>query len=275
MFRIGEFSKRTNVPIKTLRFYDEVGLLRPTVVDNATGYRYYSPDLLVRLNRILALKQLGFSLDEISLLIDSALPANRVREMLRFRRAELKRSVERDKARLAQVDSWLSRIEQDGCVPDHEIVLREVPAQLVASVRDKISSYDEARYLFDELDCHLKQHNIQGQQAAIWHACFGQVDRVDCEALAVLPREVPESKRVAVYEIPASLNACLVYQGTDDLIAQAYVAARSWIAAHGYTIAGPLSELYWQGGVSQDQAPGVTEIRYPVLKSSTHSSAGH
>src|SRR5262249_30243707 len=153
-----------------------------------------------------------------------------------FRRAELKRSVERDKARLAQVDSWLSRIEQDGGVPDNEIVLREVPAQLVASVRDKISSYDEAADLFAGLDRHLKTHSIQGQQAAIWHACFGQADRVDCEALALLPREVPESSRVAVYELPASLNACLVYQGTDDSISRAYIAARSWIAAHGYTI---------------------------------------
>src|SRR5262249_23081921 len=134
---------------------------------------------------------------------------------------------------------------------------------------------DEAAELFLELEGHLKKHNVQGQQAAIWHACFGQADRVDCEALAILPREVPESKRVAVYEIPASLNACLVYQGTDEFISQAYSAARSWIAAHGYTISGPLSELYWQGGVAQDQGPGVTEIRYPVLKSSTHSLAGH
>jgi len=53
MFRIGDFSRLSQVSIKALRFYDEVGLLKPTLVDGATGYRYYSANLLPRLNRIL------------------------------------------------------------------------------------------------------------------------------------------------------------------------------------------------------------------------------
>ena len=61
MFKIGDFSKLSRVSVKTLRYYDELGLLKPANVDDFTGYRYYVIDQMPRLNRILALKDLGFS----------------------------------------------------------------------------------------------------------------------------------------------------------------------------------------------------------------------
>lgn len=65
VLKIGDFSRLTFVSVKTLRYYDELGLLRPVRVDEFTGYRYYSADQLPRLNRILALKDLGLSLEEV------------------------------------------------------------------------------------------------------------------------------------------------------------------------------------------------------------------
>ena len=61
MIRIGDFSKLSRVPIKTLRYYDEMGLLKPLHVDDFTGYRYYEYEQMTHLYRILALKDLGFS----------------------------------------------------------------------------------------------------------------------------------------------------------------------------------------------------------------------
>ena len=84
MFRIGDFARLSQVSVKTLRFYDEVGLLKPTFVDGATGYRYYSADLLPRLNRILALKDLGFSLEQIEVVL-SGLTLDQLRGMLKLR----------------------------------------------------------------------------------------------------------------------------------------------------------------------------------------------
>jgi effector-binding domain-containing protein len=77
-----------------------------------------------------------------------------------------------------------------------------------------------------------------------------------------------------VYELPVCVNACLVHQGSDETITEAYLAARSWIETHGYAIAGPLCELYWQGGVAQDDGSAITEIRYPVYKR-TEASVVH
>jgi len=84
MFRIGEFSKLSQVTVKALRYYDEIGLLKPAKVDPFTGYRYYSADQLPRLNRILALKDLGLSLAQISRLLDGDLPPAQIRGMLRM-----------------------------------------------------------------------------------------------------------------------------------------------------------------------------------------------
>lgn len=86
MLKIGEFSRLAFVPVKTLRYYDDIGLLKPVHVDQWTGYRYYSVEQLPRLNRILALKGLGLSLEQIGQLLDDDLPAEQIRGMLRLKR---------------------------------------------------------------------------------------------------------------------------------------------------------------------------------------------
>lgn len=65
LYKIGEFSKLTNVPIKTLRYYDEINLFKPQEIDLFSGYRYYSKEQIDDLAVILNLKDVGFSLDEI------------------------------------------------------------------------------------------------------------------------------------------------------------------------------------------------------------------
>lgn len=65
LYKIGDFSKETGVPIKTLRYYNEIDLFNPVEVDLFTGYRYYSSDQIEDLNLILKLKKVGFSLEEI------------------------------------------------------------------------------------------------------------------------------------------------------------------------------------------------------------------
>src|SRR5262245_3543335 len=112
MFRIGDFSKLSQVSIKTLRFYDEIGLLKPTYVDSFTGYRYYTASLLSRLNRILILKELGFSLEEIAPMLEGDLPVMQVREALQVKREELERRIDEERQRLGRIDAWLGRIDE-------------------------------------------------------------------------------------------------------------------------------------------------------------------
>jgi DNA-binding transcriptional MerR regulator len=275
MFRIGDFSKLTRVSVKALRFYDEVGLLKPTYVDRDTGYRYYSATLLPRLNRILAFKELGLSLGEICHLLEGDLPVDRVRELLQSRRSELARRIERERAQLAEVESWLTQIELAGRVPDYEVTVKHVAPRLVASVRDTLSSYADADELFDELRSNFKRRGAPLERGAIWHTCAGRRRGIDCEAILFLREPQPPAGRAKVYELPGAAVACVIHQGSDETCERAYGAARSWIESHRYTIAGPNRELYWQGDVAQDGDSGVTEIQYPIIQPPSAGSAGH
>ncbi|MCK4450116.1 MAG: MerR family transcriptional regulator, partial [Anaerolineae bacterium] len=102
MFKIGDFSRISQVSVKTLRYYDEIGLLKPAHVDRFIGYRYYSVDQLGRLHRILALKGLGLSLEQVTRLLDDHLTSEQIRGMLRMKRAEMQQRVEEERERLAR-----------------------------------------------------------------------------------------------------------------------------------------------------------------------------
>src|SRR5262245_19086832 len=105
MFRIGEFSRIARVWARLLRYYDELGLLKPGVVDGLSGYRYYTSSQLQRLNRILVLKELGLSLEQIGEVIDQDASANQLRAMLDARRAAAERALADETARLRQIEA--------------------------------------------------------------------------------------------------------------------------------------------------------------------------
>lgn len=101
MFKIGDFSQLTRVPVSTLRYYADRGLLEPAHTDPYTSYRYFTLDQLP-LNRILALKDLGLSLEEITFLLDGELSAEQLRGMLRLKQAELSEEIQTAQERLSR-----------------------------------------------------------------------------------------------------------------------------------------------------------------------------
>jgi DNA-binding transcriptional MerR regulator len=267
MFTIGALSRMSHVSIKALRFYDEIGLLKPTHVDGASGYRYYAARLLPRLNRILFLKDLGLSLDAIGQLLKGDLPLSSVRRMLREQLKSSEARVQQEERRLAQVKSWLAQLERAGRFPDYEVTIKEVAPRWVASMRSPLNSYADLGHLFVELDAYLRRRRMTGQHGAIWHACTGRKQEIDCEALVFLREPLAASHRVQVYELPAASVASVIHQGSDETCTQAYLAARSWIESQGHTIAGPNRELYWDDGLQPDSNSSVTEIQFPIIAS--------
>ena len=106
MFKIGDFSRLCRITVRTLRYYDEIGLLKPVKIDTFTGYRYYSVDQLPRLIRIAMLKSLGLSLDEIRELLDNNLPTGHIRQLLQVKRSEIKQRLNEDEDRLQENEEW-------------------------------------------------------------------------------------------------------------------------------------------------------------------------
>ena len=272
MIRIGDFSRLSRVSIKTLRYYDEMGLFKPINVDRFTSYRYYSASQIPRLYRILALRDLGLSLEQIAQVLDEGVSPEQLRGMLRLKRAELQQHIISVQERLARVEARLNIIEMEDRMPEYDVVIKRVEPQLVASVRNTLVSYPDVGRLFNEVYAYLALHGVKGSDligAAIWHNDDEyKTSDIDSEAVVFLKQAIPESERVKVYEIPAFTMACVVHKGAFNKFNLAYEAILRWIEANGYRIVGPNREvyLYCPEPVRQDDESYVTEIQFPIEK---------
>jgi predicted transcriptional regulator YdeE/DNA-binding transcriptional MerR regulator len=288
MLKIGDFAKLARVSVKTLRHYDKLGLLKPAWVDRFTGYRYYALDQLPRLNRILALKDLRFSLEEVRRLLQDDVPAAEMRGMLRLKRAELERLVRTERSRLERVEARLRRIEQEGQMPDHEVVLKSVPPRTVVGIRRVIPGYHEVGRLFAELDEYLEHHGLAtgalAPRIAVYYEVQGNEQGIDAEV--AVPVAAARAKPPAVvHELPGVRSmACLVHQGGYDSLGDAYSAAMAWIEGNGFRVAGPTREVYlhepdlWPGSAEPrlratvrpaatgDASQQIIDVQFPVQK---------
>ncbi len=159
--KIGDFSRLGRVSVVTLRHYDALGLLPAAHVDAENGYRSYAMDQLPRLHRILALKDLGFSLDQIAPLLADDLPVQQLRGMLLLRRSELERQVRAEQARLAAVEARLGQMEREGFSITYDVVVRAVPALLVAAIREVAPTVASIEQLFEEAEAFAARHNAR------------------------------------------------------------------------------------------------------------------
>ena len=272
MIRIGDFSKLSRVSVKTLRFYDEMGLLKPVEVDRFTGYRYYEFDQLPRLYRILALKDLGFSLEEIGRLIEDDLSTEQMRGMLKLRQAEIRQRVEEEAERLERVERWLREIEQEDFVSKYDVVIKKIESIRVASVRGVVPTAPDQRSLWDELMSYFNQQKTRmiGPPMAIYHDPEAQERDWDIEVCMPIVDEMTADERLNVYNLPAvEKMACVVHTGPFATLPQAYDAIAKWIDENGYQITGPARELNLRlpDKLGDQNDPNtVNEVQFPVEK---------
>lgn len=281
MFKIGEFSRLSQVPIKTLRYYDEVGLLKPAQVDRFTDYRYYTADQLARLNRILALKDLGFSLDEIARLLDEKISPEQLRGMLRMKEAEIRERVDQENARLVRVKARLRLIEQEDKMPNLEVVIKKIPAQHVAAIRSVIPTYADQEMLWGGLDAYLAQRNItpNGPCLAVYYDTEYRERDVDVQVCEPVNGIKPNGN-VQVVDLPAvEKMATVLHHGGFQNIGETYSELLQWIGANGFRIVGPNREVYVRAVVppemlskypseyvTANEADRLTEIQFPIEK---------
>lgn len=269
MFKIGYFSMLSRVPVKTLRYYDQIGLLKPAHVDRFSGYRYYSIEQLPRLNRILALKDLGFKLEQIAQVLEEDLSMEQFRGMLRLKRAEVERDLQAEQARLARIEFRLRQIEQEDAMPEYEVVIKKIEPIHAAVARQVVPTYAGVGGLLGQVFGELGRLGIApaGPPIAIYyHEGYREKD-VDVEvAVPVGGEKLPPQGPVQVRELSGQEQvASLVHCGSYDDFGPAYQALMSWIDASGYAISGPVREIYLRGpGPDVDPADYMTEIQFPV-----------
>lgn len=269
MFKIGDFSRLSQVTVKALRYYDELGLLKPAHVDRFTGYRYYSATQLPRLNRILALKDLGFALEQMASFLDQHCTIEQIRGMLSLRRSELQQHITEEQARLARVEARLRHIEKEDVMAPYDVVLKKVEPQTILGIRKVIPTYPDVGELFEQLFGQLQQHGLQITGPALSIYYDGEYRERDVDVEAAVPVSPPAGASDApVRELPgAETMACLVHHGPYETLHQAYAALLEWSEANHYQIAGPDREVYVQGpDKARSPEEYVTELQVPVVK---------
>jgi DNA-binding transcriptional MerR regulator len=275
--RIGEFSKLARVPVATLRYYDQVGLLQPVEVDRFTGYRYYTFGQLALLNRILALKGLGFSLEQIGTVLAEGLTPEQMRGMLRLRHAQISQQLVDVQSQLVEVQARLRQIEHEGHIPTYDVVVKQVDPLLVASVRAILPNHGAVGGLFGEVyeaigtrvdEALRPRPEDGGQTLVLWFDTEFKENDVDGAAAFILRCPVPESGRMRVHTLPSVTVAATIHHGSYDTIGDAHEAVITWIDASGYRIVGPDRELnlHHITPIRRDNPAYVTEIQYPVEK---------
>jgi DNA-binding transcriptional MerR regulator len=264
MFRIGDFSRLTQVTIKALRHYDDLGLLRPAHVDRDTGYRYYAGGQVARLNRILALKALGLSLEQIGPLLDADLSSGQLRTMLLVKQAETTQRIEEERGRLERIQTWLRDVDEEAaaCV---DVVIRRVEAQRVASIRQVLPRRGDVAQLFRALAAYQQRHGLHASSwAVVWHDPDFREEEIDAEATFATTDPLPADDRVCSTELPlVETMACLVHHGAPDTIGAACRVLAQWIDVNRYQLAGPERVRLIERGPTG--ATSVVELQVPVV----------
>ena len=231
MLNIGEFARLGQVSPRMLRHYDETGLLKPREVDPQTGYRLYDVASLGRLHRLLALRDLGFTLEQIRPLLDDDLPVEQMRGMLRLGRAQIEQNVAAEQARLRRVEAHLRALEGSSTMPRNDVVIKQAEPIHLAEAVGTAPGYgsDNLGPLFARLLPEVLEHLTR----------VGAKPRIS----------------VGHYED--------IHRGPMEGIEPAFEALMRWIEDSGYQWAGPSRELYHEFH-HEDTTRHVTELQVPV-----------
>jgi DNA-binding transcriptional MerR regulator len=274
MFRIGEFAQIAQVSGRQLRFYDQLGLLQPAHTDPQTGYRYYSIRQLPRLNSILALKELGLSLEQIGPLLKNEISPAELRAMLTMKRAQLEQSLREEEARLRHIESRIAQIDRAGDIGEYDVVVKSVAATPFLSLRCSCENMDEAvqmvRIVAEDGSRQIRP-SLRDKLIVVARNDL-DAEKLDLEIGFSLLRATNSNVRLAgdymlrVSELPAvDTMATIVRPGTNPASHTSFGAIGAWIEANGYEVAGPCREVFLEpvtGPPGFEGAP--VEIQFPV-----------
>jgi effector-binding domain-containing protein len=271
LYKIGDFSRLSRVTVRALRYYDEIGLLKPVKVDQSTGYRYYSIEQLTRLNRIAMLKDIGLSLDNICQLSRNDSSVDYIRQLLQVKKTEIQQRLNLDTRRLRQVDGWLDQVDKEGIVLPVSYIQRiSVPEVRVISKREFGTYQETTDKLYHELTRQLNRQanektvRITGPLMGIFNDDEYKEENADIEIAFPISGEVPdiepgfEVKTLSPIEVVAT-----IYKGPSYNMHRVYARIMEYAEEHGLELYAPLRELYHTYPEETQEDGLLVEIQFP------------
>ena len=271
--KIGEFSKLNQVTVKTLRHYEEIGLLLPGHTDKWTGYRYYDVCQMGRMNSIRYLKRLGFTLEEIKELFDAGYDRP-PREMLAAKTEECRAELKRLEWRMAELDRLGKEPAKQKRPEEMEkVFIKELPAVVVASHRRTITSYDELFNLcpnivgpeMARLGCECPP---PGYCFTIDHTGEYREHDIDIEYCEAVRERKADSELIAFKELAGVPTAvCMYHCGGYDTLPQTFAELYGYVEKNGYRITDSPRFSYIDGIWNKErEEEWLTEIQIPATR---------
>lgn len=282
MLKIGDFSQLAQVSVRALRIYDEMGLIKPIHVDKFSGYRYYEAEQLPRLNRIIALKDLGFSLEQISHLLDGELSAEKLRGMLMMKQAEIEQELNESQLRLMRVEARLRQIEREGKVAPYEVTVKEVGEMTIASSKNTLATFEEmvaARCpMYANIYEWIEANQLTSTQPelAVYDNPEYTETNINLELAVAVEKKSSvrrnrqkEERSVELRQLePVNQMASIIHHGKFIEAGDALIALYQWVGENGYETCGAYRELHLFGrelGVVEDDVVTI-EMQIPFRK---------
>lgn len=280
MFRIGEFAKLSGLSVDALYHYEKMKIIIPREVDKFTGYRGYDASQLVTVNKLLALKDAGFSLDEIAKILNTNPPTASLLDMLQKKALLLEDELNKERGRLERLHTHIFLIKNGGIPLMNDITIKCVEPILVASIRKSfckdqfgneletmwadVNRYIDAKGGKRTIPCLMIYHKdwVDAQTGEP----TGAAEPLDVEVAEPITKAFAGNETVKVYDLPGVRRmACIVHHGPFATIGKTSEALFGWIRQNGYNAQGPMREIYHKGDWATDNPDEyITELQMPL-----------
>ncbi len=268
---VGAFAKRAGLSASALRYYDDVGLLKPARVDETTGYRYYREAQLEQAELICFLRSLEMPIGEIRATLAATDPATLAAHLKGYRR-DVRAQLDEKARMLTEVKLFAQRQLEP---PSYTVQLKEVPAHSFLSIRRRApvaALLDTMTAASTSLLGHLKELDVtpSGSWFTLYHNTDYNDVEVDIEICVPTSHPSPSTGEIRQGSFPAQTQAWTLHEGPHERIGQAYRALQRWLDEHGYAPAGPIRDLCLVGPADVgDPGHYRTEVAWPVIQRET------
>jgi len=249
-----------------LRYYDEMGLLIPMEVDKITGYRLYSSSQIAQLNKIIFLKNLGFSIKKMQELLRNW-EIEEIYEELSKQKIEIEQNIQKEKEKLIRLDGYLTDLDRKEKSLNTQIMIKSIPSYNVISLRKVLPSYFSEGLLWQELEQKLPDTDVFSC-FSIYHDFDYKEKEVDIEACIILKEPLIKiDTNLTVRQTKAvEKAACFMVYGPYKNISIAYNEFGYWLEQHQeYRMLGENRQIcHVTKCDTNDPNEYVTELQIPI-----------
>lgn len=266
MFKIGDFSKFSRVSVRMLRYYDENDIFKPEVVDDYTGYRYYSAGQIQRINIIIRLRDYGFTVLEIGMYLSA--PVEVREHMLKGKLKEIDKSIEDEKNKKNRIASAISNLYKEDITMEYKVEIKSIEGMKAISLRNKIESYHHEGILWERIGNYMEQNGIHstGKCYATYHDTEYKEGDVDVEVLMEVKTLLSDEGEYKFKETESVKKAaCVLVPGEYSNISKAFEFLGKWLEDNNKETTGLMRQVPIKGPWNEnDPKDYLTEVQCPI-----------